>query len=83
MSGRARVALFCPVCHATSLLTLFDCWRGFRYRDKADNLIELTARGSEQARLAGERIHSIIGDDRVIMCARERERVCILADYKT
>lgn len=32
-------------------------------RRKADNLIELTARGSQQARAVGERIRAVVGED--------------------
>lgn len=35
------------------------------YRTKADNLIELTEAGSQQALAAGERIKKVIGDDKV------------------
>jgi len=35
------------------------------YRTKADNSIELTEKGSEEARKAGERIKGVLGDDKV------------------
>ena len=50
-----------------SLPQLFAC--PCRYREKADNLIELTARGSEQARAVGERIKALLGaDESVVLC---------------
>jgi bisphosphoglycerate-dependent phosphoglycerate mutase len=37
------------------------------YRQKPDNLIELTARGHEQARVAGRRIKALCGDGAILM----------------
>jgi len=51
------------------------------YRSKADNLIELTPRGCDQATAAGERIKAILGDQRAHLVVSPFERTLQTARY--
>ena len=51
------------------------------YRTKADNLIELTTRGMEQARALGGRLKCLLGNDRVHLVVSPFERTLQTARF--